>query len=143
MEANANIGERVGCTFLVAKTVEIAENCESVMERLQRSEVSNPPAFGAKVASLILNDDQLIEMWYADLVTMCSRIRQMREALYSSLVEKGSFIFVTWLSRKRLTSVGAPGKWNHVVNQSGMFSFLGLPYDIVIKLRGMCELGNG
>jgi len=80
----------VGCTFLVTKTAEIAENCESVMERLQRSEVSNPPAFGAKIASLILNDDKLTEMWYADLRTMCSRVRQMREALYRLLVENGS-----------------------------------------------------
>jgi len=89
-EADADVGERVGCTFLVTKTAEIAENCESVMERLQRSEVSNPPAFGAKIASLILNDDKLTEMWYADLRTMCSRVRQMREALYRLLVENGS-----------------------------------------------------
>lgn len=106
------------------------------MERLQRSEVSNPPAFGAKIASLILNDDKLTEMWYGDLRTMCSRVRQMREALYRLLVENGSWIFAVWPSRKTLTSAGAPGEWNHVVNQSGMFSFLGLPYDIVVKLRG-------
>jgi len=67
----------------------VAVNCESVMERLQRSEVSNPPAFGAKVASMILNDDKLTKMWYADLVTMCSRIRRMREALYNLLVQNG------------------------------------------------------
>ena len=36
----------------------------------------------------------------------------------------------------RLTEVGAPGTWNHIVQQSGMFSFLGLPKDIVLTLRG-------
>lgn len=59
------------------------------MERLQRSEVSNPPAYGAKIASMILNDAKLTEMWYADLITMCSRIREMRHALYNLLVENG------------------------------------------------------
>ena len=85
-------GERVGCTFMVTKDAEVAANVESVLERLQRSEVSNPPAFGAKIASMILNDENLREMWFADMVTMCSRILQMREALYNLLVENGELI---------------------------------------------------
>lgn len=76
----------------MTKDAQVAANCESVMERLQRSEVSNPPAFGAKIASLILNDDKLTELWYTDLVTMCTRIREMRKALYTMLVEKGSLL---------------------------------------------------
>lgn len=85
-------GERVGCTIFVTKDADIAGNCESVMERLQRSEVSNPPAYGAKIANLILNNENLIEMWYADLITMCTRIREMREALYTLLNENGPYI---------------------------------------------------
>ena len=59
------------------------------MERLQRSEVSNPPAFGAKIASHILNDPKLIKMWYSDLRTMNGRISEMRKQLHDALVKNG------------------------------------------------------
>ena len=60
-----------------------------MLEMLQRSEVSNPPAFGAKIASLILGRDDLRQMWYADMFTMSDRIRSMRKALYDNLVSLG------------------------------------------------------
>lgn len=79
----------MGCTIFVANDAEVATNCESVMERLQRSEVSNPPAFGAKVASQILNDPSLTKMWYNDLLTMNGRISQMRKSLHDALIRNG------------------------------------------------------
>lgn len=60
-----------------------------MLEMLQRSEVSNPPAYGAKIASNILADDDLREAWFADLITMSDRIRSMRRALYEHLVSSG------------------------------------------------------
>jgi aspartate/tyrosine/aromatic aminotransferase len=94
---NTSIGERVGCTFVVTKSKDIAKNCESMLERLQRSEVSNPPAYGAKIASHILNDSNLREMWYDDLVTMSSRIKSMRGGLYNLLIKNGkpSYLFTS------------------------------------------------
>lgn len=61
---------------------------------LQRSEVSNPPAYGAKIVATVLEDDMLREMWFKDLITMSSRIQSMREALYRHLVECGK---MNWL----------------------------------------------
>jgi aspartate aminotransferase len=63
-----------------------------MLEMLQRSEVSNPPAFGAKIASQILGRDDLRRMWYADMVTMSERIRSMRKALYDKLVSHGGYL---------------------------------------------------
>lgn len=60
-----------------------------MLEMLQRSEVSNPPAYGAKIASTILADATLREAWHDDLITMSSRIRSMRSELYDSLVSSG------------------------------------------------------
>ncbi|KAI9040663.1 aromatic-amino-acid aminotransferase [Aspergillus affinis] len=111
-------GERVGCVFVVTQTETTATNTQSVLEMLQRSEVSNPPAYGAKIASTILNDDALRAMWYEDLITMSSRIRAMRTSLYDHLNQSG-----------------APGTWDHLVQQSGMFGFLGLEPDVVRRLR--------
>ncbi|THY57077.1 aromatic-amino-acid aminotransferase [Aureobasidium pullulans] len=91
---------------------------ESMLEMLQRSEVSNPPAFGAKIASTVLGDEQLKKAWYEDMVTMSGRIRSMRTQLHDLLVSQET-----------------PGNWNHLVNQTGMFGFLGLSPEMVEQLR--------
>ncbi|KAJ5206498.1 aminotransferase [Penicillium cf. griseofulvum] len=111
-------GERVGCFLLATSTEEAAVKTQSMLEMLQRSEVSNPPAYGAKIASTILADDTLRQTWHDDLVTMSSRIRSMRTELYDSLVTSA-----------------APGTWEHLIRQSGMFGFLGLSPSVVLKLR--------
>ncbi|OOQ87327.1 Aspartate aminotransferase, cytoplasmic [Penicillium brasilianum] len=111
-------GERVGCFMLATKTSEAAVNTQSMLEMLQRSEVSNPPAFGAKIASQVMGTKDLKEMWFADMVTMSGRIRSMRQALYDHLL-----------------SFGAPGSWDHLIRQSGMFGFLGLSPEVVLKLK--------
>lgn len=90
-----------------------------MLEMLQRSEVSNPPGFGAKIASQVLGSEELKQMWYADMVTMSDRIRSMRKALYDHLL-----------------ALETPGSWNHLIRQSGMFGFLGLSPEVVVKLRG-------
>jgi aspartate aminotransferase len=74
---------------VVLKNQSVAANTQSVLEMLQRSEVSNPPAFGAKIASTVLGDDELRQAWYADLITMSGRIRNMRERLHELLVSYG------------------------------------------------------
>ncbi|KAJ5374438.1 aminotransferase [Penicillium concentricum] len=113
-------GERVGCFLLATSTEEAAVKTQSMLEMLQRSEVSNPPAYGAKIASTILADATLREAWHDDLITMSGRIRSMRTELYDSLVASG---------------LGAPGTWEHLIRQSGMFGFLGLSPSVVLKLR--------
>lgn len=75
--------------MMATKSEDVAMNVQSVLERLQRSEISNPPAFGAKIASTILNDEELRKMWFNDLITMSSRIRSMRHALFERLVKNG------------------------------------------------------
>lgn len=72
--------------FFVNNTTKVAVNTQSMLEMLQRSEVSNPPAFGAKIASTILSNDELRAAWNADLLTMSDRIRSMRTALYDHLI---------------------------------------------------------
>lgn len=79
------VGERVGCLLFATNTPQMAVKTQSMLEMLQRSEVSNPPAFGAKIASEVLNTEELRQMWFADMVTMSQRIRLMRRALYDKL----------------------------------------------------------
>jgi len=115
-------GERAGAFHFVAAPGPEASNevtrIASQLAILQRSEISNPPAYGAKIASLILNDPQLFAMWEEDLRTMSGRIIEMRKGL-----------------RERLEKMGTPGNWDHITSQIGMFSFTGLSEKQVGVLR--------
>lgn len=115
-------GERAGCFHFVTAPGSDAKQTigriASQLAILQRSEISNPPAYGARIASLVLNDKQLFSEWEEDLKTMSGRIQEMRTAL-----------------RKKLEGLETPGTWNHITDQIGMFSFTGLSEQQVLKLR--------
>jgi aspartate/tyrosine/aromatic aminotransferase len=64
---------------------------------------------GGLIAALILTDPELKQEWLAELKTVGHRILAMRHLL-----------------KEELEKVGAPGTWDHVVNQIGMFSYTGL-----------------
>lgn len=102
-------GERVGALHLISADAESKTAIHSQLSLLQRSEISNPPAYGARIASRILNNPDLFNEWQGDLTTMSSRIIKMRNALRGELVH-----------------LGTPGSWDHIVTQIGMFSFTGL-----------------
>ncbi|TIA11668.1 aromatic-amino-acid aminotransferase [Aureobasidium pullulans] len=112
-----NMGERVGCLLLVSSTEEAAKNSQSALESLTRIEFSNPPAYGARIAATILQDTELVAQWHKDLVTMSSRIADIRGALYQSLSKQ------------------TEQDWTHIIRQSGMFGFLGLSPVVVRRLR--------
>lgn len=115
-------GERAGCFHFVTSPSSDAESTigriASQLAILQRSEISNPPAYGARIASTVLNDPQLFAEWEANLRTMSGRIKEMRTAL-----------------RSKLEEMGTPGTWNHITDQIGMFSFTGLTEQQVLKIR--------
>ncbi len=115
-------GERAGCFHFVTSPSPDAENTisriASQLAILQRSEISNPPAYGARIASLVLNDAELFAEWEDNLRTMSGRIIDVRNML-----------------RSKLEELGTPGTWNHITDQIGMFSFTGLTEKQVLKIR--------
>ncbi|KAG9242557.1 pyridoxal phosphate-dependent transferase [Calycina marina] len=115
-------GERAGCFHFVtspsSSATSTTSRIASQLAILQRSEISNPPAYGARIASLILNDTKLFAEWEENLRTMSGRIINMRKAL-----------------RSKLEELGTPGTWNHITDQIGMFSFTGLSEKQVAELR--------
>ncbi|KAI0150733.1 aspartate aminotransferase [Xylariaceae sp. FL1272] len=115
-------GERAGCFHFVAAPASDATSTvtriASQLAILQRSEISNPPLYGARIASTVLNDPKLFAEWEDNLRTMSGRIIEMRKAL-----------------RSKLEELGTPGTWNHITDQIGMFSFTGLSEAQVLKIR--------
>ncbi|AEO55624.1 hypothetical protein MYCTH_2314321 [Thermothelomyces thermophilus ATCC 42464] len=115
-------GERAGCFHYVASpsadAASVTTRVASQLAILQRSEISNPPIYGARIASIVLNDPALFAEWQENLRTMSGRIIDMRKRL-----------------RAKLEELGTPGQWNHITDQIGMFSFTGLTEPQVLKLR--------
>ncbi|KAM3578270.1 Aspartate aminotransferase, cytoplasmic, variant 2 [Umbelopsis sp. WA50703] len=102
-------GERTGNLTVVTRTAQQAQHVLSQLEILQRSEISNPPAYGSRIVDLVLNDKALYTEWTENLKTMSGRIIEMRQRLF-----------------EKLQQLETPGTWNHIVDQIGMFSFTGL-----------------
>lgn len=115
-------GERAGCFHFITSpgsdAVDTVSRVDSQLKILQRSEISNPPAYGARIVSLVLNDASLFAEWEENLRTMSGRIIEMRKAL-----------------RSKLEAAGTPGTWNHITDQIGMFSFTGLSEKQVLTIR--------
>lgn len=110
--------ERVGGITLVAEDSDIAESAFSQIKACIRSNYSNPPAHGAAVVAMILNDEQLYQQWDQEVADMRSRIQEMRELFVATLKEKG-----------------ITGDYSFIIRQNGMFSFSGLSVAQVNRLR--------
>ncbi|KIY68604.1 aspartate amino-transferase [Cylindrobasidium torrendii FP15055 ss-10] len=103
-------GERVGALHVIAPTKEASDRVKSQLSVLQRSEISNPPTYGARIVSIILNEPEMFTEWKRDIETMAGRIIEMRKQLFHLLT----------------VELKTPGNWDHIINQIGMFSFTGI-----------------
>ncbi len=127
-----NVGlynERVGAVTLVAKDSEAAVTAFSQVKSGIRANYSNPPAHGAAVVTIILNDAALYAEWEQEVAEMRDRIQEMRELFVATLKEKGVNIDFSFITR-----------------QNGMFSFSGLSPVQVAKLKdefGVYIVGSG
>ncbi|KAG7209316.1 hypothetical protein KM043_015427 [Ampulex compressa] len=110
-------GERVGAFSLITSSKEEAARVMSQLKILIRPMYSNPPIYGARIASEILGDAGLKQEWLSDVKGMADRIISVRTKLRDNLKKNGS-------SRD----------WTHITDQIGMFCFTGLKEPEVRKL---------
>ncbi|KAH9205642.1 pyridoxal phosphate-dependent transferase [Leptodontidium sp. 2 PMI_412] len=110
--------ERVGALHIRTTSADVASNVGILLQQVSRSEFSTPPAYGATIVATVLNDDALFAKWQLDLKTMSSRIAQMRQGLYDELIR-----------------LKTPGKWDHILTQIGMFSYIGVTAAQAILLK--------
>eukprot|EP00939_MAST-03C_sp_MAST-3C-sp1_P001721 g1721.t1 len=101
--------ERAGCLHMVCQSTTEAAALKSRVALVIRPMYSNPPSHGARIVAVALTSPELTRQWHKDIRTMSGRILKMRQALVSALKARG-----------------APGSWEHITNQIGMFSFTGL-----------------
>jgi len=102
-------GERIGMLHAVCKDKDNADRVLSQMKLVVRPMYSSPPIHGAHLVMNILGVPQNYAQWKKELKEMADRILEVRGLLRSGLEQKGT-----------------PGKWNHITDQIGMFSYTGL-----------------
>jgi aspartate/tyrosine/aromatic aminotransferase len=110
--------ERAGALTIISPNAEESAVALSHLKTTVRVCYSNPPAHGGFIVATILNDPALKEKWLGELNAMRNRIVDMRSALVDGLVERG-----------------VKEDFSHIKQQRGMFSFLGIPEDVVTWLR--------
>lgn len=118
--ASKNFGlyrERTGAVLVVTETAASTEAANSQILVTAREMYSVPPAHGAALVAMILDDAAMRTEWDAELTEMRDRINGLRAQLVARLKAKG-------VSRD----------FSFIQNEKGMFSFLGLSPEQVKRL---------
>ncbi len=110
--------ERCGALTVVGASDEAVSRAMSHVEKVVRSNYSNPPAHGGAIVTAILTDNELRAMWEKEVSEMRNRINGMRS------------LFV-----KSLKAAGVKQDFSFIEQQRGMFSFSGLTREQVTDLR--------
>ncbi len=110
--------ERTGALTIISPDAEESAVALSHLKTAVRVCYSNPPAHGGLIVATILNDPVLREQWLGELNAMRMRIVDMRSALVDGLVDRG-----------------VKQDFSYIKKQRGMFSFIGIPENIVTWLR--------
>jgi aspartate aminotransferase, cytoplasmic len=111
--------ERVGLLHIVCKSSSIAVNVKDQLRSLIRWEVSSTPAYGARLATIVMRSPSLSQQWLNEVQAACDRMIAIRQALYELLVNE----FQT------------PGFWDHILNERGLFSYMSIDNSVIERLQ--------
>jgi aspartate aminotransferase len=109
--------ERTGAVVVITETAAQSEAAQSQVVSTAREMYSVPPAHGAALVGMILDDAALRTEWDAELTEMRDRINGLRVELVSKLKAKG-----------------VDRDFSFIQHEKGMFSFLGLSPEQVKRL---------
>ena len=110
--------ERTGSITFITETAEQSGIVAAQAMSVARQLYSMPPAHGALLVSLILGDEQLCGDWKAELEEVRLRIKSMRTLLADSIQDNAQGM-----------------DFSHIKRQNGMFSFLGVKPEHLVRLR--------
>jgi len=109
--------DRVGAVTIITSNAEIAQAVGSQVVATARQIYSVPPAHGAFLVAMILDDQDLTREWNDELTAMRNRINGLRRMLV-----------------ERLQAIGVEKDFSFIQNEKGLFSFLGLNKEQVATL---------
>lgn len=109
--------ERTGILMLVANGTDKAI-AQGTLNFLNRQNYSFPPDHGARLVTMILNDDALRTDWMAELEEMRTGMLDLREQLAKELEQRSG-----------------SNRFGFLAQHRGMFSRLGAAPELVVKMR--------
>ena len=110
--------ERVGSASVVSPNVPQRNAVFSNLSNVARGIYSMPPDHGAAIVDRVLHDVELRALWDKELAAMRERLNGLRQLLVDELAKRK-----------------VPGDFSFIAHERGMFSFLGIPRDRIIRLR--------
>jgi len=110
--------ERVGATMVVSESEQASNNAVDNLGVVARGIWSMPPDHGASIVEAILASSELTSVWHNELTEMCDRINGLRSLVANSLKD-----------------AGVAQSFDFMVNENGMFSFLGITPEQVAQLK--------
>ena len=110
--------ERSGILLAIANNGKVRELVQSMLSHLNRQSISFPPDHGARLVTMILNDDELRTKWSLELDQIRKTLQGTRKALTSEL--------------RRLTG---SDRFGFINAHKGMFSLLGATEQQVKLMR--------
>jgi aspartate aminotransferase len=110
--------ERVGSVSIVAPDQAQRDIVLSNLSSVARGLYSMPPDHGAAIVDRILHDSDLRKLWVSEVSEMRERLNSLR----AMFVEK-------------LAARGTPQDFSFIADERGMFSFLGISKEQIIRLR--------
>lgn len=119
--SSKNLGlyrERVGAASVVSANAEASKLALANAANVARGLYSMPPDHGAAIVGYILNNPDLKALWIKELAQMRARINGLRKLLVDKLAARKTSMDFSFIEKER-----------------GMFSFLGITKEQVIRLR--------
>ena len=110
--------ERVGAASVVSANGEAAKLAAANLANVARGLYSMPPDHGAAIVAYIFGNAELRAQWTAELAEMRTRLNSLRRLLVENLAARKT-----------------PVDFSFIANERGMFSFLGITKQQVIRLR--------
>ena len=90
-------GQRVGTLHVLLKEQTTGEDLVTVAQDIIRTNYSNPPRYGADLASYIMQNPDLKQLWVEEMQEMRSHIQSMRISLFEAFQSLGweeTFLFL-------------------------------------------------
>jgi aspartate aminotransferase len=110
--------ERVGSASFVSATREQSQLALANAANVARGIYSMPPDHGAAIVAKVLHDAELRALWVKELEEMRTRLNGLRKLLVDELASRKTSMDFSFIEKER-----------------GMFSFLGITKEQVIRLR--------
>jgi aspartate aminotransferase len=110
--------ERVGAASFVSENAEQSKLVLANASNVARGIYSMPPDHGAAIVAEIFHDTALRKVWEEELAAMRNRLNGLRQLLVDELAKRQTPVDFSFIAKER-----------------GMFSFLGISREQVVRLR--------